>query len=178
EDLDAKMGNLSGGQRKRVALAHALIVQPDLLMLDEPTNHLDAETITWFEQYLSRYSGALFLVTHDRYFLDRVTDHIVEIDRGTTQTFDGNYGYYVEKKAEQETRREVEYEKRKQLMKQELAWLRRGAKARTTKQKARVDRAEEMLSAPREKPKQEIEIGAVGRRLGTKVNEFDRVAKR
>jgi ABC transport system ATP-binding/permease protein len=177
-DTAQQVGTLSGGQRKRVALAHALITRPDLLILDEPTNHLDAETIQWLEDYLARYSGALFLVTHDRYFLDRVTDHIVEIDRGTTQTFGGNYSYYLEKKAEQETRREVEYEKRKQLMKQELAWLRRGAKARTTKQKARVDRAEEMLSAPREKPKQELEISAVGKRLGTKVIEFEKVSKR
>jgi len=177
-DTEQLVGTLSGGQRKRVALAHALITRPDLLILDEPTNHLDAETIQWLEDYLARYSGALFLVTHDRYFLDRVTDHIVEIDRGTTQTFNGNYSYYLEKKAEQETRREVEYEKRKQLMKQELAWLRRGAKARTTKQKARVDRAQEMLLAPKEKPKQEIEIGALGKRLGTKVIEFEKISKR
>src|SRR5204863_7442631 len=176
-DTEQKVGTLSGGQRKRVALAHALITRPDLLILDEPTNHLDAETIQWLEDYLARYSGALFLVTHDRYFLDRVTNRIVEIDRGTTQTFSGNYSYYLEKKAEQETRREVEYEKRRQLMKQELAWLRRGAKARSTKQKARVDRAQEMLSAPREGPKQEIEIGSIGRRLGTKVIEFDNVSK-
>ena len=176
-DTEQRVRTLSGGQRKRVALAHALITRPDLLILDEPTNHLDAETIQWLEDYLARYSGALFLVTHDRYFLDRVTDHIVEIDRGTTQTFGGNYAYYLEKKAEQEARRDVEYEKRKQLMKQELAWLRRGAKARSTKQKARVDRAEEMLSAPKEKPRQEIEIGAVGKRLGTKVIEFEKVSK-
>lgn len=177
-DTEQIVGTLSGGQRKRVALAHALITRPDLLILDEPTNHLDAETIQWLEDYLARYTGALFLVTHDRYFLDRVTNRIVEIDRGTTQTFGGNYSYYLEKKSEQETRREAEYDKRKQLMKQELAWLRRGAKARTTKQKARVDRAEEMLSAPREKPKQEIEIGSIGRRLGTKVIEFEKVSKR
>ncbi len=176
-DTEQEVGTLSGGQRKRVALAHALITRPDLLILDEPTNHLDAETIQWLEDYLARYSGALFLVTHDRYFLDRVTNRIVEIDRGTTQTFAGNYSYYLEKKDEQEARRGVEYEKRKQLMKAELAWLRRGAKARTTKQKARVDRAEEMLSAPKEKPKQEIEISAIGRRLGTKVIEFEKVSK-
>ena len=176
-DTEQEVGTLSGGQRKRVALAHALITRPDLLILDEPTNHLDAETIQWLEDYLARYSGALFLVTHDRYFLDRVTNRIVEIDRGTTQTFAGNYSYYLEKKDEQEARRGVEYEKRKQLMKAELAWLRRGAKARTTKQKARVDRAEEMLSAPKERPKQEIEISAIGRRLGTKVIEFEKVSK-
>jgi ABC transport system ATP-binding/permease protein len=177
QDTTQIVGTLSGGQRKRVALAHALIVRPDLLILDEPTNHLDAETIQWLEDYLRRYSGALFLVTHDRYFLDRVTNRIVEIDRGTTQTFAGNYSYYLEKKEEQETRKEIEYEKRKQLMKQELAWLRRGAKARTTKQKARVDRAEELLSAPKEKPKEEIEINSIGRRLGKMVIELDGVSK-
>ncbi len=177
-DTEQKIGTLSGGQRKRVALAHALITRPDLLILDEPTNHLDAETIQWLEDYLERYSGALFLVTHDRYFLDRVTNMIVEIDRGTTQTFSGNYSYYLEKKADQEARRDAEHQKLKQLMKAELAWLRRGAKARSTKQKARVDRAEEMLSAPREGPKKEIEISAVGKRLGTKVIEFEKVSKR
>ena len=177
-DTEQQIATLSGGQRKRVALAHALITRPDLLILDEPTNHLDAETIQWLEDYLERYSGALFLVTHNRYFLDRVTNRIVEIDRGTTETFSGNYSYYLEKKADQEARRDAEHQKLKQLMKSELAWLRRGAKARSTKQKARVDRAEEMLSAPREGPKKEIEIGAVGRRLGTKVIEFEKVSKR
>ncbi|MEP7234442.1 MAG: ABC-F family ATP-binding cassette domain-containing protein [Ignavibacteriota bacterium] len=177
DDLDAKMGQLSGGQRKRVALAHALIVQPDLLMLDEPTNHLDAETISWLEQYLSRYSGALLLVTHDRYFLDRVTDHILEIDRGTTQLFDGNYEYYLERKAELEFNRQVEGQKRRSLAKSELAWLRRGAKARSTKQKARSDRAHELINAPKEKEKEEIEISILTRKLGTKTIEFDNVSK-
>lgn len=176
-DMDAKMGELSGGQRKRVALAHALIVQPDLLMLDEPTNHLDAETITWLEQYLSRYSGALLLVTHDRYFLDRVTDHILEIDRGTTQLFDGNYAYYLERKAELEFNRQIEGQKLKSLIKSELAWLRRGAKARSTKQKARIDRAEEMMSAPKEREKEQIEITILTRKLGTKTIEFDNISK-
>ncbi len=176
-DMEAKMGQLSGGQRKRVALAHALIVQPDLLMLDEPTNHLDAETISWLEQYLSRYSGALLLVTHDRYFLDRVTDHILEIDRGTTQLFDGNYAYYLERKAELEFNRKVEGQKLKSLIKSELAWLRRGAKARSTKQKARIDRAEEMMAAPKDREKEQIEITILTRKLGTKTIEFDNVSK-
>jgi ATP-binding cassette subfamily F protein uup len=176
-DLEQPIGTLSGGQRKRVALAHALITRPDLLVLDEPTNHLDADTIQWLEDYLARYTGALFLVTHDRYFLDRVTNRIVEIDRGTTQTFAGNYAYYLEKKEEQETRRDAEYQKRKQLIKQELAWLRRGAKARTTKQKARNERAEDLMSAPTDRPAQELELAAQGRRLGTKVIEFERVSK-
>ncbi|HEX8639365.1 MAG TPA: ATP-binding cassette domain-containing protein, partial [Pyrinomonadaceae bacterium] len=102
-DTAAKMRTLSGGQRKRVALAHELIVKPDVLILDEPTNHLDADTIEWLEDYLRRYAGALLLVTHDRYFLDRVTNRILEIDRGAVQSFAGNYAYYLEKKEEQET---------------------------------------------------------------------------
>ncbi len=176
-EMDDKMGELSGGQRKRVALAHALIVEPDLLMLDEPTNHLDAETIGWLEQYLSRYSGALLLVTHDRYFLDRVTDHILEIDRGTSQTYNGNYAYYLEKKAELDESKKIEGEKRQALAKRELAWLRRGTKARTTKQKARVDRAQELISTPREREKDELEISLGTRKLGTKTIEFDNVTK-
>ena len=176
-DLTAKMGTLSGGQRKRVALAHALIVEPDLLMLDEPTNHLDAETIGWLEQYLERYSGALLLVTHDRYFLDRVTDHILELDRGTSQTYNGNYAYYVEKKAELEETKRAEGQKRRSLAKRELAWLRRGAKARTTKQKARVDRAEALIATRDEPEKEELEIALATKRLGTKTIEFEQVSK-
>ena len=177
EDTEALMGELSGGQRKRVALAHSLIERPDLLILDEPTNHLDAETIEWLEGYLARWTGALLLVTHDRYFLDRVTNRIVELDRGTAQTYSGNYSYFLEKKDEMEEREAVEAHKRKQLMRQELAWLRTGAKARTTKQKARIDRAEEMLSAPKDRGKAEIEITAASRRLGSKVLELHDVTK-
>ena len=116
------MGALSGGERKRVALAHALISRPDLLILDEPTNHLDADTIAWFETYLGRYSGALLLVTHDRYFLDRVTNRILEIDRARVQSFAGNYAYYLEKKQEQEAREAVAGEKQEALLRRELAW--------------------------------------------------------
>ncbi|HEX8183318.1 MAG TPA: ATP-binding cassette domain-containing protein, partial [Blastocatellia bacterium] len=110
-DAAARMSALSGGQRKRVALAHALVSSPDLLILDEPTNHLDADTIAWLETYLARYAGALLVVTHDRYFLDRVTNRIIEIDRGGVQSFAGNYAYYVEKKEEQEARRVAAGEK-------------------------------------------------------------------
>ena len=119
-DTGAKMGALSGGERKRVALAHALIARPDLLMLDEPTNHLDADTIAWFETYLARYSGALLLVTHDRYFLDRVTNRILEIDRARVQSFAGNYAYYLEKKQEQEVQEAVASEKQEALLRREL----------------------------------------------------------
>ncbi|HEX9927408.1 MAG TPA: ABC-F family ATP-binding cassette domain-containing protein [Pyrinomonadaceae bacterium] len=176
-DTTAKMKTLSGGQRKRVALAHQLIVRPDVLILDEPTNHLDADTIEWLEAYLARYRGALLLVTHDRYFLDRVTNRIFEIDRGVVQAFGGNYAYYLEKKEEQETLRAVEGHKREQLIKKELAWLRRGAKARTRKSKARVDAANELINQPKEKAKSEIDIAIGSRRLGSKIIELYDVSK-
>lgn len=176
-DVSARMGELSGGQRKRVALAHALLSRPDLLILDEPTNHLDADTITWLEAYLERYTGALLLVTHDRYFLDRVTTRILEIDRGNVQSFAGNYAYYLEKKEEQEARREAEGIKRDAMIRRELAWLRRGAKARTTKQKARIDRAEELMAQPREKAKATLEISVASSRLGKKILELTDIDK-
>jgi ABC transport system ATP-binding/permease protein len=176
-DTDAVVGTLSGGQRKRVALARALILRPDLLILDEPTNHLDADTITWIEEYLARYAGALLLVTHDRYFLDRVTNTMLEVARGTVQRFEGNYTRYLEQKEAQEAVREAEAQKRESLARRELAWLRRGAKARTTKQKARVDRAEALLAAPKEGPEQQIELEAASARLGKKVIELENVSK-
>ena len=176
-DTTAKMGTLSGGQRKRVALAHELIFKPDILILDEPTNHLDADTIEWLESYLARYTGVLLLVTHDRYFLDRVTDRIFEIDRGSVQSFNGNYAYYLEKKAEQETLREVGGHKRDQLIKKELAWLRRGAKARTRKSKHRVEAAYALMSAPKEAAKSEVDIAIGSKRLGSKVIEINNVSK-
>ncbi len=168
-DTGARMGTLSGGQRKRVALAHALIESPDLLILDEPTNHLDAETIGWLESYLNRYTGALLLVTHDRYFLDRVTNKIIEIDRGAVQSFDGNYAYYLEKKEEQETARAVAGQKREMLIRRELAWLRRGAKARTRKSKDRLDRAESLLAQPKERAQAELDISVTTSRIGKKI---------
>ncbi len=176
-DLTATMRTLSGGQRKRVALAHELIFKPDILILDEPTNHLDADTIEWLEKYLANYRGALLLVTHDRYFLDRVTNRIFEIDRGAIQPFAGNYAYYLEKKEEQETLRETEGHKREQRIKKELAWLRTGAKARTRKSKARIDAANELINAPKERKKDELEIAIGARRLGSKVVELENVSK-
>jgi len=176
-DMSAVMGTLSGGQRKRVALAHALIQTPDLLILDEPTNHLDAETITWLETYLARYRGALLLVTHDRYFLDRVTGRIMEIDRGQVQMFDGNYSYYLEKKEEQELNRAVEGQKREMLIRRELAWLRRGAKARTRKSKARLDKAAELMAQPKEVARAELDISVPTSRMGKKVLELHKISK-
>ena len=177
DDTTAQMKTLSGGQRKRVALAHELIFKPDILILDEPTNHLDADTIEFLEDYLRRYSGALLLVTHDRYFLDRVTNRIFEIERGAVQTFGGNYAYYLEKKEEQETLRATEGHKREQLIKKELAWLRRGAKARTRKSKHRVEAAYELINQPKERAKAEMDIAIGARRLGTKIIELEHVSK-
>jgi ABC transport system ATP-binding/permease protein len=176
-DTSLMMKTLSGGQRKRVALAHELIVRPDILILDEPTNHLDADTIEWLEEYLRRYTGALLLVTHDRYFLDRVTNRIFEIDRGGVQAFAGNYAYYLEKKEEQETLRATEGHKREQLIKKELAWLRRGAKARTRKSKHRINAAYELMAQPKEKAKSEIDIAIGAKRLGTKIVEINNISK-
>ena len=176
-DTSALMKTLSGGQRKRVALAHELIFKPDILILDEPTNHLDADTIEWLEDYLRRYTGALLLVTHDRYFLDRVTNRIFEIDRGTIQPFAGNYAYYLEKKEEQDTLRAVEGHKREQLIKKELAWLRRGAKARTRKSKHRINAAYDLMAQPKERAKAEIDIAIGSKRLGSKIIEISNLSK-
>ncbi len=176
-DTSARMGTLSGGQRKRVALAHALIENPDLLILDEPTNHLDAETISWLEEYLTRYIGALLLVTHDRYFLDRVTGRILEIDRSAVQSFDGNYAYYLEKKEEQELTRAVAGQKREMLIRRELAWLRRGAKARTRKSKARIDRAENLMAQPKETARSPLDISVSSSRIGKKILELHAISK-
>lgn len=176
-DTAAQMGTLSGGQRKRVALAHALIENPDLLILDEPTNHLDAETISWLEEFLGRYAGALLLVTHDRYFLDRVTTQILEIDRSLVQSFAGNYAYYLEKKEEQELARAAQGQKREMLIRRELAWLRRGAKARTRKSKARIDNAHSLMAQPKEVAKAALDISVSSSRIGKKVLELHDIAK-
>jgi ATP-binding cassette subfamily F protein uup len=176
-DTSAKVGTLSGGQRKRVALAHELIFKPDILILDEPTNHLDADTIEWLEAYLARYTGVLLLVTHDRYFLDRVTDKIFEIDHGAVQNFSGNYAYYLEKKAEQDELRAVEGHKRNQMIKKELAWLRRGAKARTRKSKHRIEAAHTLMAQPKDEAKAEVDIAIGSKRLGSKVIEITDVSK-
>ncbi len=176
-DTDALVGTLSGGRRKRVALARALVLRPDLLILDEPTNHLDAETIGWLETYLARYSGALLLVTHDRYFLDRVTNRMLEIEKGSVRRFEGNYTYYLEKKAEQALQREAEADRRAGLVRRELAWLQRGARARATKQKAHVERARALIDGPEDRPERNIELTAAGTRLGKKVVDLEGVSK-
>jgi ATP-binding cassette subfamily F protein uup len=176
-DAGAPVDTLSGGQRKRVALARALVEKPDLLILDEPTNHLDAETVEWLERTLAGFKGALMLVTHDRYVLERVTNRMVEVEKGALTRYIGRYSDYLEQKADQTVVREAEAQKTAQLAKSELAWLRRGAKARTTKQKARVDRATTLINAPKDGPEQAIEIAAASTRLGTKVVEVENVTK-
>ncbi len=176
-DPEAVVETLSGGQKKRVALARALVERPDLLILDEPTNHLDTETIEWLEGLLRSWAGALLLVTHDRYFLDRVTNRMLEVGGGDVQRYVGSYGDYLEQKAAQGVVEAAEESKRQNLATRELAWLRRGAKARTSKSKARIDRAHALLDAKPEAGPGEIEIESVSTRLGKKVIELHDVAK-
>jgi len=175
-DFSAQVDRLSGGQRKRVAMARALINPADLLILDEPTNHIDNETVEWLEGYLARYKGALLLITHDRYFLDRVVNRIVELDRGRLYTYDGNYSYFLEKKAEREEREAATEATRQNILRRELAWLRRGAKARTTKQKARIDRIHEMQANKPQAQQQALEIELKSQRLGKKIIELDHIS--
>lgn len=176
-DFSQQVSELSGGQRKRVAMARALIQPADLLILDEPTNHIDNETVEWLEEYLSRYKGALLLVTHDRYFLDRVTNRTFELDGGKLYSYEGNYATFLEKKAEREENEASAESKRQNLLRRELAWLRRGAKARTTKQKARVQRAEELRDRVVEGPAAKMEMVLGASRLGKKVIEIEGISK-
>lgn len=176
-NYDEKIKNLSGGQRKRVALASALIAPCDLLILDEPTNHLDADSIEWLEEFLNARKGALLMITHDRYFLDRVSNRIVELDRGKLYSYDGNYTSFLEKKMERMEREESEEAKRQSLIKKELKWVRRGAKARTTKQKARLQRFDELVNREYVTVNTDVEINFVGTRLGKKIIEIDSISK-
>ena len=176
-DVSAKMGTLSGGQRKRVALAHALVMPSDALVLDEPTNHLDADSVEWLENYLKRYQGAVVLVTHDRYFLDRVASRMIELDGVSANAFTGGYASYLQQKAEQEEQDARADRKRQALVKQELAWLRTGCKARTTKQKARIQRAESLVEGRGGVEKEDFKIGFGVDRLGSKIIELHEVSK-
>ncbi|ASQ90229.1 ABC transporter [Prosthecochloris sp. GSB1] len=176
-DVTARMGELSGGQRKRVALAHALVVPSDLLILDEPTNHLDADSVEWLENHLKRYQGAVVLVTHDRYFLDRVVNRMIELDGSTANAFSGGYASYLAQKAEKEEQEARADRKRQALVKQELEWLRSGCKARTTKQKARIQRAEALMETRGSRDETELKAGFGAGRLGNKVIELHGVSK-
>lgn len=177
-DFTVRVGNLSGGQKKRIAMAQCFIETPDLLILDEPTNHLDHETVEWLEEYLSRYTGAVLLVTHDRYFLDRVTNRIFELDKGKLYSYEGNYSTFLEAKALREEQELAQEAKRQNLYRRELAWIRRGAKARSTKQKARIQRFEDLKNQEGPAAKQAVDIALSGSRLGKKVIELKDVTKK
>lgn len=172
-ELEKPISALSGGQKKRAGLAQVLIQEPDLLVLDEPTNHLDFETITWLENYLNGYRGSLLVVTHDRYFLDRIVNRMIELSYGKVYLYTGNYEQYVSEKAERQDAEASAEHKRKQLYKKELAWMRTGAKARTTKQQARIDRFKSLEGTVNQlKTEESVEINLEGSRLGKRVFEF------
>ena len=177
EDMDARIGTLSGGYRKRVALAAALLSEPDALLMDEPTNHLDALSVEWLQNYLNRYRGAILLITHDRYFLDQVTNRIFEIDRGDLYPYNGNYSYYLEKKALAEESAASTQRKHQGILRRELEWLRRGPKARSTKQKARIERAHALRDTEFKQAHGRVDIATPTRRIGKKVIELTNVSK-
>ncbi|MEL6322347.1 MAG: ABC-F family ATP-binding cassette domain-containing protein, partial [Cyanobacteria bacterium J06626_14] len=177
ENFEARVGNLSGGYRKRIALASALLSSPDALLMDEPTNHLDAASVEWLQGYLGGFRGALLLITHDRYFLDQVTNRILEIDRGDLYAYDGNYSYFLQKKAEREETAVSQQRKHAGVLRRELEWLKRGPKARSTKQKARIDRISDMQDKEFKETIGKVDISAPGRRIGKKVIELENVTK-
>lgn len=177
--MHSPVATLSVGQRKRVAMAQILVERPDLLILDEPTNHIDTDTISWLEEYLARTPTALILVTHDRYFLDRLTGRMLELDRGRVTLYQGNYEQFLEQKAERLIQEAATEEARRNLLRRELAWLRRGARARTTKQKAHVERVQTLMEQRPEAAQGSVSIDlAQGRRLGKRVIELKGVSKR
>ncbi len=176
-DLSMQMEKLSGGMLKKVALAQALIDEGNLLVLDEPTNHLDIETVQWLQTYLKRTTKSILMVTHDRYFLDEICNNIIEIDRGTICTFSGNYSYYLEKKTEMEHSAAREEDRIQNILRNELKWLRRGAKARSTKQKARIDRITDMQNRDVVKRPENLELEITGRRLGGVILEIKDIEK-
>ena len=177
-DLNQKVGELSGGQQKRLALADTLLSKPDLLILDEPTNHLDLEMIEWLETFFAKENITIFMVTHDRYFLERVCSEIIELDEGSIYNYKGNYSYFLEKKEERIDREAIETNKSRQLFKKELGWMRRQPKARTTKSKSRIDdfyKIKERASKRRNDHEIQLEINM--ERLGSKILEIYKVSK-
>ena len=171
------MGTLSGGQRKRVALAAALIHPADILILDEPTNHLDSEMVAWLEDWLRRFKGGLIMVTHDRYFLERVVNHITELDRGKLYHYEANYSKYLELKAERLEMAEASERKRQSILRVEREWIMRGCRARTTKSKERIQRYEALLNQDAPETDSAVQMAAASSRLGKKIIELNDVSK-
>lgn len=180
-DFDASVSTLSGGQRKRIALAGTLVEPAEVLILDEPTNHLDSEMVIWLEDYIRKFKGELIMVTHDRYFLDNVTNRIVELDRGKLYGYDTNYSGFLELKAQREEAERATEAKRANILRRELEWIRRGCKARSTKQQARIDRYEDMKEASRQAragfESRALEMNSVSTRLGKKTIELKGISK-
>lgn len=176
-DFEQKTGELSGGQRKRLALVAAVLVPCDVLLLDEPTNHLDSAMADWLEDFLKKWRGSLIMVTHDRYFLDSVCNRIVEIDRGSIYSYDTNYSGYLERKAEREEMQQASEKKRQNILRKELAWIRRGAKARTTKQKGRIKRYEQLRDETVLEADGSVEMSSVTSRMGKTTIELDHIRK-
>lgn len=177
ENFDEKIKNLSGGQKKRAALCKVLLQKPDILILDEPTNHLDNKMSDWLENYLKSFRGVLLMVTHDRYFLDKVTNHIWEVAGGKVYYYDENYSGYLERKAEREERELASERKRQSILRSEVKWVMRGARARSTKQKARLERFEQLKAMDSPKTAKQVEMGSVGTRLGKKTIELYDISK-
>ncbi|MGM0883560.1 MAG: ABC-F family ATP-binding cassette domain-containing protein [Bacillota bacterium] len=177
-DYEAKVETLSGGQRKRVAMAAALLLPSDILILDEPTNHIDNDSVAWLEGMLQKRKGALLMITHDRYFLDRVSNRVIELDKGQAYFYQANYSRFLELKLDREEREAASESKRQNLLRNELAWIRRGAKARTTKQKARIDRFEALKADAPKQAGGKMDVSVASSRLGRKIVEIENVTKR
>lgn len=176
-DVRQPVKHLSGGQKKRVALVNVLLQPVEILILDEPTNHLDSEMAGWLEDYLVRFRGAVVMVTHDRYFLDRIADRIVEVDRGNIYSYPGNYADYVALKIQRQNMEQASQRKRKSILKKELAWLARGARARSTKQEAHIQRIEDMLAQDGPPEEKRVEMSSASTRMGKKTIEVKGLSK-
>ncbi len=176
-DYDARIKDLSGGEKKRIALAKTLLFPADILILDEPTNHLDNRMVVWLEEYLKRYQGVLIMVTHDRYFLDRVTNKILEIDKGNLYTYESNYSGFLELKQQRLLSELATYNKTQNRLRAEWEWVKRGAQARSTKQKARLERFEQMKNMKAPETEQKVEMDSLSSRLGKKTIEIEHLYK-